>query len=422
MKADMAKWPRRIFIRIPQRTMALLVALPVFALLLMLRPWQKIRIGALTTERLGHLALNVDLFCRRHQLQDLKQDELVIFLAGRPANRQLLDMWKRKLCVVECDFLKNIFEQTLYLWARTPFYEPLEMWSNEYREFNLAEPTLDWTDEEIDRGRSYLRTKGVDLHKDWFVCIYARDPEYLTHEVDSMLNWSYHDHRNADIDSYKDAIRLIVERGGFVFRMGYRVAKPLDFNHPRVIDYATTERTDFLDIFLISQCCFILGTTSGICDVAMIFDRPRIGINWVPFGSAPWGKNCLVVPKLLRYIATGELVDFAQAIAFNERRDSPWIWDGNYPRQFNIEYVDNTAEEITNATREMLDRLGGEFELTPADIDRQLAYRLHFSKQHWCRQVLTPVTRDFLKRYENLLGMPVDNHHPDVNRVPLHAG
>lgn len=400
--------------------MAALVALPVFALLFLLRPWRKIRLGALTTERLGHLALNADLFCRRRQIQDRRQDDLVIFLAGHPANRQLLDMWKRKLCVIESDLLKSIFDQTRYLWARTPFYEPLEMWSNEYKEFNLAAPTLDWTDEEIDRGQAYLRTKGVDLRKDWFVCIYARDPEYLAQEVDSGLNWSYHDHRNADIDSYMDAIHLIVERGGFVFRMGYRVAKPLDYKHPRVIDYATTERTDFLDIFLISQCRFVLGTTSGICDVAMIFDRPRVGINWVPFGLAPWGKHCLVVPKLLRYIETGELVDFAKAIAFNERRDSPWVWDGNYPRQLGIEYVDNNAEEITSATQEMLDRLEGGFELTQADIDRQLAYREHFSEQHWCRHVLTPVARDFLKRYQRLLGMPVGNHCPDADRVPLH--
>ena len=92
---------------------------------------------------------------------------------------------------------------------------------------------------------------GIDLDKDWFVVIYARDEAYLNETQSHQLpgGWDYHNHRNADINSYHLAIQYILDQGGFVIRTGYKVKNKLDFIHPRVIDYANLCRNDFMDIF-----------------------------------------------------------------------------------------------------------------------------------------------------------------------------
>ncbi|HEY4491049.1 MAG TPA: hypothetical protein VI958_03570, partial [Acidobacteriota bacterium] len=80
-----------------------LTALPLFLLFsgvcILLLPIKRIRLGIFPTERIGHLALNPDLFCRKQWLRNGADADLEIFIAGNPANEQLLTMWRRKLVI-----------------------------------------------------------------------------------------------------------------------------------------------------------------------------------------------------------------------------------------------------------------------------------------------------------------------------------
>ena len=183
--------------------------------------------------------------------------------------------------------------------------------------------------------------------------------------------------------------------------MGYHVNKPVSFKHPKFIDYAITHRQDFMDIYLMAKCRFVLGTTSGICDIAMIFDRPRIGVNWVPIGHVPWGKNSLYIPKKVKYRKTEEYVSFSKLIRESKNRFSEFLWNGHMFQEKGYIYEGNSPSEILDVTKEMIKRLNGEFNKTNEDRLLQKYYQL-FPSDHWSFQVKTPIGLEFLKKHQHL--------------------
>lgn len=381
------------------------IAMGVFWLLY---PVVNIRVAGMISQRIGHFACNTDLFFRRRQIHGIPVRTFTIFLAGSVSNRQLMTMWKRYLFIIESRLLRGLFHHSEWLWQKTRFYDPLEWNSNEYHEFHAARRTLSFTPLEEERGRDSLRKMGLDPDTDWFVCIYARDAAYMNNifakKAFNKRDWSYHDYRNADIDTFRQAIQYIVDRGGYVFRMGHHVEKPLGFKHERVIDYAITSRDDFMDIYLMAHCRFVLGTTSGICDVAMIFDVPRICVNTAPPYVPPYSKNCVFIPKKIRRAGTGRWVPFSEFILKTKELLTPMLWYSHAFAKEGYEYVDNSEEEILAVTREMMERLEGGFRTDEMDQKLQETYFGLFPDDHWAASIKTPMGRDFIRDNRALMG------------------
>jgi putative glycosyltransferase (TIGR04372 family) len=181
--------------------------------------------------------------------------------------------------------------------------------------------------------------------------------------------------------------------------MGYGVAKPFGLRHERVIDYASRCRDDFMDVYLMGHCRFVLGTTSGICDIAMLFDVPRIGTNWVPLGSAPWGKHCLFIPKPLRDRATGRLLPFGWFLDNSRDFESDLLRSPKNRLRFVCE--DNTPEDNLAVTEEMMARIDGSFTESDANRALQDRYLARFPADHWSAEVRTPMGRDFLAKHRD---------------------
>jgi putative glycosyltransferase (TIGR04372 family) len=387
------------------------IAFPIFFLHLALftaaLPFRRITVGIFPTERIGHLGLNPDLYLRR--LYSFRANQkatcrvVPFFIGGKPANEQLLLMWQRKLNVYRLPFLHSIMRTSQGLWEKSPFFQPMEMQSNEYDVFSVEPSLLQFTPEEEVEGERHLAEWGINPEQDWFVCIYARDAAYLQYAYPDAGDWSYHDNRNADIAALSLAVDEIVRRGGYVLRMGHHVAKPLIHTSPRVIDYACCCRSDFMDIYLAAKCYFFLGTTGGIGDVATVFDRPRLGINWVPFGNAPLGKNSIFLPKLIDNPATKKKYSFQKLLLDFSDRNDPKVCDGRIAYRQGYRFLDNTPEDILSATREMLDRLAGRYILTAEDEALINAYRAAFPEEHWCAEIGTPIAAEFLKAHRDLL-------------------
>ncbi len=406
MRAFFAQWAYTY----PLRVVGAVGSAFVLLALWLLSPIVIIKVGGLTAQRIGHLALNTDLFLRKRQLYGTPKKTIHLFLAGSVANRQLLTMFRRHLTIVENRLLRGLFEQSKWLWKRTQFLEPLEMHSNEYPEFNLAKATLHFTPAEEEKGKAELRKMGIHPEKDWFICIFARDPVYIDtvfangkgHRIFGQKDWSHHDFRNVDIDTFRLAIEYIVGLGGYLLRMGHHVQKPLGYKHEKVIDYAVKYRTDFMDIYLAAKCRFFLGTSSGICDLPMIFDVPRICVNEAPPKADATGKNCLAIPKKIKRRHTKEYVSFGEIIRLTKKMYDPVILDGRRFYEKGYEYEDNTAEDILDVTKEMIERLEGKF--VQSDEDKAMLRKYHalFPDEHWSAQVKTPVGREFLRKNRQL--------------------
>ncbi len=390
----------RIFYIYPVMILAPLFNLTVLVMLFVIAPVRRVKIGFLITERIGHLSINTDLFLRKQQLIKEPDNITHIFIAGKPCNRQLLNMWKRHLRIIENRVLHDLFNQARRLWERTSFYEPLKTHFNEYNVYQKTNPVLAFSPCEKERGYALLREMGIDPDRDWYICIFARDSAYLNAVYPKGI-WGYHDYRNADIDRFRAASEYIVGKGGYVVRIGSHVNKPFDMQNERIIDYASNHRSDFMDIFIVANCRFVVGSPSGICDLSMLFDVPYLGINCVPIGSVPHGKGGLFIPKKIKERETGEHVSFSPIIRETRIRNS-MFWNGNWWHQKGYELIENTEEEILEVVREMTERLERRFILTDEERELLETYFRMYPEDHWAKSVRTPIGMTFLKENQQL--------------------
>ncbi len=384
---------RRLYINFVLRPAGLPFAAVLIPLLYIVEPFRKIRIAVVPSDRIGHLALNTELFLRRRQLDrsDLPNVTNIFLLKeGMAANRQLVTMFRRNLFILESRALFLLYVAIDWALCRTRFTFDLPMKDNEDYEFRHTGTSLIFTDDEEKRGERLLKEMGVDLRRDWFVCIHSRDGAYLAKQKPGV-SWGYHDYRDSDINDFTEAIRYIIDQGGFVIRMGSAVEKPLIFRHEKLIDYATTFRSDFMDIYLIAKCRFILGTTGGICDVAIAMNKPRISVNYAPPGVAPFGKDNLYIPKKLRSKNNGCYLSLSEVL--KNKRDRLGI---QYD-ELGYAYEDNSREEILEAVREMVARLEGTFRLSGEDEALLQRYFNLFEPGNLSYGVKTPIGIHFLK-------------------------
>ncbi|EME70542.1 hypothetical protein H261_07928 [Paramagnetospirillum caucaseum] len=340
---------------------ARLIAWPVLAVLICLEPIIRVRITHLWTARIGHLALNTLIYAAARRRLGPEKRTFRIFFGANPCNRQLFNMWKRVLPVIESRVLSAIYHYAGQRVQKSRVFAPLDCNAGLHKNIALCNGVLSFTEEEERLGHELLQRMGLGPD-DWFVCFTSRDPSF--HEA--RVGHDDKDHRNCTVESYLDAARLVTERGGFAIRMGAMVDSPLpDIGNPRIIDYASKFRSDFGDIYLLGKCLFLLGSPTGTISIPSLFGRPVAMANNLPYMAMPGNPISLLVPKLIRE-PTGELMTFAELHRqgmFNcnpGANKEPWVWDqsefyartGRWP-------VDNTDEEILDLCRDMFDRLDG---------------------------------------------------------------
>lgn len=248
--------------------------------------------------------------------------------------------------------------------GRVRWYGPLG--SEVQRAWRAAgrEPLLALDPGERDQFRTTL-AQVFGLPKDaWFVLLHVREPGYKA-QWEGVHAYT----RNANIDDYDAAIQYVIDRGGWVIRGGDPSMRPI---RPRanVIDYATSPfRTPELDILLCAECRFFLGTNSGFSLVPPLFGRRCALTNWSPLGTPNWYPDDLFIPKLVRRRDTGELLSFEEMY----RTLAGW---SQFQRDFqgDVEKLDNSPDDLLDATAEMFDELEGRLTLSPDDLARRARF------------------------------------------------
>lgn len=204
--------------------------------------------------------------------------------------------------------------------------------------------------EETDAALRVLRRRLGIPEDAWYVCLHVREPSFH-----GRWNKVWEQARDADIRTYGAAIKTIVERGGYVIRMGDPSMPPLP-SIDGAIDYARSElKCEYADILLLSGARFFVGTNSGLSVVPGIYGVPCVLTNWVPLGIPNWFNKDLMIPKLLRSKGSRDFVSIEQMLAsdlgyLQNPRDLP----------VGLEFVDNTPEDLAAAVTQMLRELDGE--------------------------------------------------------------
>lgn len=361
------------------RTLLILCVLgPCVMIVRALRPIKLIRFGAISGRRIGHLAIEPDLhlLLRAAGVHPPGSLDLLYYLEP-VANRQLQRMWSRAAGLHfwrVSSFLDranrlvpggDAHSIRLYEW----WWEPAGQPGPPVLRLSMRSPSrLAFTGEEEQRGQSELRKIGLADGAP-FVCFNARDARYLE-AMQPSTDWRYHDYRDANIQHYLPAIDELTRRGYWGIRMGAIVKDALHSQNPRIVDYATCARTDFLDIFLTAKCRFFINDTSGLMSVPMVFRRPMVLVNVVPiaaFGPYNFEDRGLFIPKKLRLRKAGRFLTFRETLG---SEIGGYFRAEDYDRA-GIDVVENTPEEILAVTMEMAERLDGNWQARADDDELQ---------------------------------------------------
>jgi putative glycosyltransferase (TIGR04372 family) len=383
----------KIFLDLLLRLLSILLFPLIYSLLFLVDKVYPIRLGFLYRVRLGHFAMNTDVYLRRKYLKELPKTN-DIFFVYKPTNNQLCRMFKRSMVLIESEIITKIFAP--FGIFRTRFRIPLDMDSNEYRERQNCETQISFTVDEEKKGAEFLEKIGLGKN-DWYVCIYARDNEF-TLSLPGGKNWfSQATIRNADIETYLKAVEVITDLGGYVFRMGSIVEKKLNYENPKFIDYATLYRDDFLDVYLTAHAKFFIGTAGGATDLAILFDVPVLGVNYIQIGVSPPARNAIYIPKRIVNIVNQKDVPFGlQLSEFDKLLISAQTDINAHMKTLNWKIVDNTADEICEATKEMLIRLSGHFVEDEEYLIQLKKYRELFSPESKFEKIKTPIAKSFI--------------------------
>ena len=371
----MRKGGRAAFFSKIKRLPSYLLAIPFVIVIRLIRPVLLVRFGKMRSERIGHFALNTEWYlCERDAGINVPSSWYVdIFFYGPPvSNMQLAKMWKRVLRVWPAWLMTPLYDVNRMIPGGTAHDVGINAPHNGPDVHGLQGrflPHLTFSPEEKIRGEAGLRLLGIPPHTP-FVCLAVRDSAYLDAYLPEA-DWSYHNHRDSDIQNYMLAAEELAHRGYFVIRMGAKVREAIKSSHPRIIDYATNgTRSDFMDMYLGAKCTFCFSSSTGFDTIPIIFRRPVAYVNMVPLGYLQtYCAQSIGITK--HHFAAREnreltLEDIFVCGAGFYDRASQYKDNG-------IQLIENTPEEIRDVAVEMMKRLIGQCQ--PRSHDDELQAR-----------------------------------------------
>lgn len=375
-----------------------------------IKPIILIRIGNLWSFRIGHFAANTELYlCEKDaKINTTHKFIFDFFYFEEPiCNHQLMLMWKRKLIIFPAWLLIRI--KIINELIPGGKIHDIGFNANMDRDIhNLLDkyPShLNFTFDEEIRGQEELLKIG--LPKDAkFVCLLVRDSAYLN-SYQPEIDWSAHDYRDSNIDNYILAIKELINKGYFVFRMGAKVNQSLNFSHPMFIDYAYNGlRSDFLDIYLGSKCEFCISTGAGWDAIpGWLFRKPILYTNIVPLGYLPTFSS-----KFNLMLKGHFSIEKNRFLTFSEIFDSGlgYSLDSSDYKMKNVKLIENTPEEILDAVVETEERLSEIWKDKNEDEKLQnqfwksfqLSILSVFSKAPLHGQIKSHFSTTFLRKYK----------------------
>jgi len=333
---------------------------------------------------IGELSIQPDIYfkaCHLRWLTPTPHDRL-IYDDSLFHNRALVDYWQEKVPLIpqsslhpngplrpieEChDTLLCLDVPGLGGVGRNLAYQRLnQIWSE-----RRLPPVLRLKPDHLEQGRRHLASFGLAEDQP-FVALHVREMGWLGrggHRTD------YHnEYRCASIESYLPLIEALTARGLWVIRLGDATMTPLP-PLPRVFDYALSPfKSHLLDVFLCAAARFMIGTQSGLCQVATLFGVPVVLTNALA-NDAILGppENVVVFKKyysepLGRYLPIRDC--YRPPLVCNDLKDL------FFTRQIRPE--ENTPEELIDAALLMLDQLEGRELYTPGQRVLLERFRRH---------------------------------------------
>jgi len=335
-------------------------------------------------ENIFTIAYNLNAFLDAHiksKILDGRNEKIAVLIKdadlNRIQNQVMLRYWSKYIEIQKEDSKNKFFQRddspvfSDFCWAaeiqnRAVYIEYAKCEIQEKWEESKREPLLKTEDSEMEVGINTMKKLGLP-EGSWFVSLHVRDSGYYKDTAGAAEMDNY---RDADIDAYYGAIKAITSKGGYVVRVGDPKMKTIN-KMDGLIDYAHSElRSNACDIYLFSQCRFFLGTSSGPILNPFLFGVPVLGTNYAPLAGRLHASDSLLTQKLVwsedekRFLTYKEVLSSKIGIS----------WSTHRYKNLRLKLIDNSDEDITLATTEMMERLEGRAQDTEKDqkLQRQI--------------------------------------------------
>ena len=378
-------------------------------LLVLIRKLYAYKVCIIPSDRLGHLSLNTNLFFIRHKRKLIKDINYFLIAPSlkskKIANEDVLMMFIEyskttpKVNIICSSFLYFIVLFSLKIFEKNQLLVQLEYTCRE-SEFSLGEKIISFTEGQKKEGEHILKLMGLS-NKEKVVSIFTRDSSFLK-SYDSNVDWSYHNYRDGDIKSYTQSIQYLISKGYTVVRIGSEHSLSLSFDSDSYIEYNSSKyKSSFMDLYIPYISEFIIGSRSGATDVSLLFNTPLLVVNSTRFIESPLGMNDLFIQKKL-IDSKGKIIPYKEIISESKYHLNDGVKLQNL---YGLKYLDNSPDEILDATIEMHKMVNGNFAMN--ESQKKLLKRYHneyCQKNNWSKR-LAPISISWLEK----------NHHLYVN-------
>jgi len=367
--------PKVLFIKLSKSYKILfkIIELPfvlfLYFLLKIISPIVLIRIGELRSDKIGP-ALNLELYLSEKNYFNYRRKKKsydFFFKKKFICNKYLFGLQKKLVTVLPNFIFETLYNLLLsrrefkYICGTSCFHEDRDI----HHVLEKTKQTLKIPANDNAKGQMFLRKLGLKKNSK-FVLFHVRDKAYYNFKPAS-------DFRNADIKNYIPAIKYLLSKGYFVFRVGAKVEKKLNIKHKNFFDYASNgARTDFLDIFLALKCFFCVTSGSGYDQIPVCARKPVVHTNMAPIGYFwSWYKKSLSIFKYYYDFKTNKKLSLTEInnLALSEALNTQYyILKGVYLKE-------NQPREIKDVVIEMERRLNKKWK------EKKINKKLH--KKFW---------------------------------------
>jgi len=330
---------------------------PFFIIIRIISNFFLVRFGSLPSDRIGHFVNDVNLYISDKKKYNLKLD--IFYLEKPVCNYALVKLFKNYLFI-----FPKLFTVPFLMLNRIKFLGNAKhnivltrITGRNLSNRDILNNNYHFNNKDILYGKSFL--KGLGLNKDdKFVCLVVRDSAYLKfHEP--YANFAYHNFRDCNVENFKLVSDYLTGLGYYVFRMGAKVSKPILTNNKKIINYATAGiRNEFLDIYLSAHCEFCISTSLGFDSLPEMFNKPLVVVSLAPIAHIrSTNKKHLSIFKHHLDINNKKPITLSQIF----ERNIAGALDTRIYKNKGVNLIENTPEEIKEATIEMLNLMKNNF-------------------------------------------------------------
>jgi putative glycosyltransferase (TIGR04372 family) len=293
-----------------------LLTLPVVFIFYLLRKSVVVEFVLPNVTLFGHLALEPEKVLSNiasHGSRSVGDPKRVlIWSLGKSreqVNKALVKIWRRELFVLPSAIVDAMHRASKWL----PNFEMRVLQFDKLHEndhvLDFCDSHLKFSASEIEMGEKYLRQVGIKPDTP-YICLVVREAAWAPPTTGPSSSGTL---RSRSFEDFLSAAEALADRGVAVIKLG--AAGTFQTAGTKIIDYAnSTEKSEFLDVYLPSHAKCVISTMSGPDAVALVGRVPVLYVDIAQYSLCFAGTHLVTwVPARLISQKLGRAMSLSEA-------------------------------------------------------------------------------------------------------------